>query len=239
MIRLESWNEYKNVLDEMSMATQYLEYVDRYFLFISRGSVSFFHILLRETPKSSDETDFETNYKAPENNVPLGFRNIITDGSNDVGVTADRLKTDAQFSTSAQSGFTYDSNYRVDWSNTEVSLNPVSQSYTQLYNYSGTGKLHEFVFDFDSDSVLIKLEVDGNTIFDIDGDMLDSIFSSGEGSATQGAFCLSWNPSNNRIRFTPSLPIKFSSSVTVSSKANSSSTSRDMQRYFVCITKDS
>lgn len=58
--------------------------------------------------------------------------------------------------------------FRLDHSFTKVDLNRSTESFDEIYNYAGSGRLKGFKVKFNSDRVRVKLTVDGEEIFDID-----------------------------------------------------------------------
>jgi len=127
---------------------------------------------------------------------------------------------------------------RVDWSGTEISLNPSTQPYTTLYSYNGSGKLGSVVVDFDSDNVYCRLTIDGEEIFDIDCAILDEIFDGSKDDPSFPFGWLKWNRAENVICFCPPCPVAYSSSILVEARANSNTSSRDMERYLISLTKE-
>lgn len=110
-----------------------------------------------------------------------------------------------------------------------ISLNNVSQEYTSIYSFSGSGELHNFVLDFDSDNILCKLTIDERTVFDLDCDILDNMLD--DETYTGSGLWIKWDSNRNALIFTAPQPIPFTAGFTISAKANSSSDSRDLDRY--------
>jgi hypothetical protein len=223
MIRLEKWQDFKTVLDQYSIKPYYIDYTSHYYLSAENGSISFDLVLFKSTPANSDQTDFETNY-LPDSNPDPKVRVTIVDPIT-VGAT------------------TLNPNYTsIDSSFTKIDLNRYYQSYNTIYDYSGTGKLYGFSMDFNSDNILIKLTIDGNSIFDIDLECIEDMTGNGDDEGGS-CFCnlgwINWNADRNIIKFKPPYPISYSSNIKIEAKANSNTSSRDMTAYLIDIVKES
>lgn len=137
----------------------------------------------------------------------------------------------------------YDSQQvRVELSNTEVSLPRSTEFFEGLYTYTGTGALSGFTMKFDSDSVIVRLELDSEVIFEIDCSILEDLLPNGNGDegAGNGKFSwLDWNKSKNILRFYPRYDLAFFSEVKIMAKANSNTNKRDMEAYLIDIVKES
>ena len=133
------------------------------------------------------------------------------------------------------------------WSNDEVSLNNSGQSFTEIFSYDGSGKFFGCNIEFDSDNIQVRIEVDGEALYeDYDtGDdfvncaFLDDITITGGEDNTENGLCIfDWNRSKNRLDVCFPCPIAYSTNVTIEARANSGSNSRDMERFQVILTKE-
>lgn len=152
-----------------------------------------------------------------------------------IGNVSDRLKVDANFSNSVTGS--YSSKARLDASLSSVTLS--TGSYTTIYNYSGTGYLIGFSVEFNNSSIIPRLQVDGETIFDT---LTTSQWSSlqvtnnstdrrqsGSGLVVSGA----------NIDFSFRNPIKFTSGINIAADANGGVVlSRTATAYLVYIVKE-
>ena len=222
MIRLEQWSDFKTILDQFSIYPQYVSYSEHYYLTISKNELKFDLILLKSTPANSDQLDFETNYLSHSN--PTAVQNVTVIGN----VTPNETTLDPTQS-------------QVDISFTKIDLPRSTEAYATIYNYNGSGKFHSFSMDFNSDNVMVKLTIDGNQIFEIDCKYIEDMSPSvGETGGIRAFFgWLGWESSKNVINFYPRYSIKFLSNIKIEAKANSNTTTRDMDGYLIDIVKES
>lgn len=127
-----------------------------------------------------------------------------------------------------------DKKLRIVASDSGIDLNSYSSGFTTVYSYSGEGQLVGFSLDFDSDNIICKLEIDSNTIFELDCSILDRLFSEDWKVEKLG---IGWDSSANRLTFS-SPNLLFRSNFTISAKANTTTTSRDCDRYLISYTKE-
>jgi len=132
---------------------------------------------------------------------------------------------------------TMSNDFKVEYSDTNISM---TSSYATIYSYSGSGKFHGFALDFNSDSVRVKLEIDGNEVFALTLDEVEGMqaFSSSgcddDSGAATGLVNMLKKASGNRLYFSPPCPIKYTSSVTVSGqRTGSSNKTMDKQMMFL------
>jgi len=134
--------------------------------------------------------------------------------------------------TSIENTFTVEANF------SNQSLNPQTGNFTEIYNYTGAGKFYGAVIKYNSDNIFQKIEIDGTDILDIDCDDLDRIFSGNAGKiAASARLPLSFDSNKNVLVFNPPAPIPYSTSIKLLSKANSNSSSRDVEGYLIYISK--
>ena len=129
---------------------------------------------------------------------------------------------------------------KIEASNTEIRLPALWEDYQTLYQYSGIGKLIGFTMDFDSDNILIKLTIDGEEVFNLDLDVIESmVYSNDDEKYTRMLGYLGWSKSQNTISFYPQSPIIYTSEIKIEAKANYNNYKRDMQSYLIQLTKES
>ena len=119
--------------------------------------------------------------------------------------------------------------YRVKYSDVNVN---VPASYATMYTYSGTGLLWGFKLDFNDDDTEVRLEIDGEEIFEILIDDLENIFSGEEIKR----FCGIGAGESDRIEFCPPCPIAFTSNVLIQARRTDGS-DNTMNRHLVAISK--
>ena len=127
----------------------------------------------------------------------------------------------------------------VDLSTSKVTLPRSTESFTSVYNYSGSGALSGFTVQFNSDNVIARLDVDSRTIFELDCAVLEDLIAHGSDSNGGKFSWVDWNKNKNTIRFYPRHDLSFASEVKIMCKANSNSNKREMCAYLVDIVKES
>lgn len=153
------------------------------------------------------------------------------DGTTLIGNTGDRLKVDA-----AGSVVSYlSSTFKVEPRFTPITITS-GGGYTTVYTYSGTGYLIGFNLEFNNADCIVKVVVDGGTLMDSNSiATLNTLLvttnstdrrQSGSGLITSGA----------ALDFSFRIPIKFSTSLTIS--AATGATSRTFLQGMVYIVKD-
>jgi len=159
-----------------------------------------------------------------------------TDGTL-IGNTGDRLKVDSTI-TSVSSGTlaTFSNKVVADITQTPIAISS-AVTYTNIYTYSGTGKLIGFNLEFNGVNVVVKLVIDGSTIFDgFDLSALNGFLVTadaqyrrqvGSGIVTQSS-SLDWSLK---------APIGFSTNVTISARL-SGGTAKNFQQGIFYISKD-
>jgi hypothetical protein len=224
MIRLEKWDEFKSVVDTHSISIQYTEFSDRYYLTAIKGGISFFHILVKGGENQTNQDDFDNNYKSSGNSLPeIGQINVQVQSDDAPGcpVISDKLK--------------------IEYSGSNITM---SSGYNDIYSYTGSGKLYGFALDFNSDSVRVKLTVDGNQVFALTLDEVEGMqaFSSSgcdDNSGTAEGICnMIKKASGNRLYFCPPCPIEYNTSVLIEGQRSGSS-NKYLDKKMVFLTKES
>lgn len=233
--RTGDWTEFKNQLSARNGSLQFKEKTNKYIIDLYDGNDIVFRIILSRDG-GADVTDFENNFKSSANQKLTNFSYT----SGDLNVTAGN---DASNPVSANPCLS--TKARIDsYFGPDVDLNNSGESFTTVYSYSGSGKLFCGMFEFNSDRIQFKLTIDSEVIFDLDLEDVEDFFpSSGDssgGNTGAGSTCwVSWNASKNTFKFMPTFPIEYSTQVLFEARANSSSNSREYERYMVELTKES
>lgn len=66
-LKVKSWSAFKSVVDSRKLSIQWVEVDGHYFMKAIDGPFALSHVMLKESPVSADQTDFEDNYKAAGN----------------------------------------------------------------------------------------------------------------------------------------------------------------------------
>jgi len=230
-MKLNNWIEIKTLLDislDIKNSLIYAEDNAFYRLNLNINQVDFVYSLPKYSTPSTDQIDFETNYKP--------FCNIRLDNYTYAG---DRLKVEAAINGTGSENMgspVLSSKTRVDWSATTINLPALSSPYATIYSYTGSGKLCSFILEFNSDDIFVKLTIDGTeVIFEMDCEELEKLT---EGEERLHPF-LTWvDDDSKRIIFDPDFPILYNSSVLIEAKCHKESTSKDLKRYIVHLTKE-
>lgn len=117
-------------------------------------------------------------------------------------------------------------------------INNVNQSFSSLYSYSGSGKFVGFSARFNDEDVIVKATIDGETLFEIDCDIMEILFDNTTASQNAYAGAVMWHDARNLFTFNPNFPIKFDTSVTIEAKANNTSNSRSIEQLLVNIVQE-
>lgn len=124
----------------------------------------------------------------------------------------------------------------------EATVTPISVTssvtYTTIYTYSGSGYFIGFNHEYNSTSIVIKLVIDGNTVFDgFDIGQYNSLAVTSNATtryqAGQGIIS-----SSSVFDFSFKYPIAYSSSVVISSRLTSGAVAKSFQQGIVYIQKD-
>jgi len=153
--------------------------------------------------------------------------------STTIGNTGDRLKTTA-IVTGVIAARDVISSPQIEYGFTKVDLPSYGQSFYTVSTVNDSGALHGFALRFNSDGVIIRLEIDGSEVFEIEAKELKDHFKVGNKDDRLPVFnsmWLIWNEQPKVFLFNPSSPISFNSSFTVKVKGNSGSTDRDLRAY--------
>lgn len=154
-------------------------------------------------------------------NKIMGLKQYLLGGTDGaaIGNTGDRLKVDANV-TGLGTGITpaFTSKSRVVVLTSTVQL--ATGSYTNCYTYSGSGLLYGFNVEFNNTSIIVRLQVDGETIFDgVTIATLNGLLGTGNDASRRQAGT-GIVTSSATIDWSLKQPIKFNSNVTISADAN-------------------
>ena len=117
-----------------------------------------------------------------------------------------RVKTDFEVSSSLRIIEAYDQNVTLP-----------DNSYYTIYTTTGEKAVSGIIIRFDDKKVFVKLEIDGQTIFDMNIEKFKEIVD--YNSAPYPSTYVSWNDGDKTFFFTPVFPIKANSSVTISARS--------------------
>lgn len=129
--------------------------------------------------------------------------------------------------------------FRIEFDEANIT---VGSSYTTLYSHNGTGKFFGGILDFNSDSVRVKLIVDGETIFELTLDEIEAIqsFSSGgcNDSSSMSNMTFLSKTSGNRLNLDFDLrPLYYETSIEIQAQRTSWSNKRQ-DRQLIYISKE-
>jgi len=126
--------------------------------------------------------------------------------------------------------------YRFDWSETEVEY--AGPSYALMYQYTGTGYLHGFHVDTDTDKMQLKLVIDNETIFEgFTAKLLSDLNFKSNGHKTLQSRGGPTTSDNSDIDISPHADIRFSQHVRIYIKRSDGANVK-MKKYIVFITKN-
>lgn len=111
-----------------------------------------------------------------------------------------------------------------------ANINNVNESYHTLYNYNGVGYLSCFELAFGSPDVLIRFEVDGEEIFEIDGELFYDNLREFDGISRE---LLMTN--QNFFIFKPKASVAFKENFKIQIKSNDTSNWKDFDFGYVMV----
>lgn len=154
-------------------------------------------------------------------NKVMGLKHYMLGGTDGtpVGNTGDRLKVDAAISgSSGASANSFTSKTRVIVQTSTINL--ANGSYTDIFNYSGSGLLYGFNVEFNNTAIIVRLQVDGETVFSgVSIATLNGLLGTGNDAARRQAGT-GIVTSSATIDWSLKQPLKYNSSVVISADAN-------------------
>lgn len=161
-----------------------------------------------------------------------------TDGTT-IGNVGDRLKvTDDGGSSSGTPGAPcFSDKYRSLFDGASLAL---TTSYQTRYTYSGSGKFVGFILAFSGSDLVVKLSIDSEVIFEVNGEDLSDVqigtpLGSGPNSQpTAGG--PSWDTTSKKMSFVPTFPIAYDTEVKIEIKRIGNNI--DVNRSIVTLTKE-
>lgn len=183
------------------------------------------------------------------------LESVMTDiGSGDISVSRDGVSVISGLNNqiNALKGFEADttsvevvggapvlpSTFKIEFDDSNIS---VTSSYATLYSYTGSGTFHGGTFDFNSDSVRVRLTIDGNVVLVLTLDEVESIQSFSSGGCNDGGvqnIQFVSKTSGNRLNLHFPVPIKYDTSVLVEAQ-RTSGYNKTQSRQLVYLTKES
>lgn len=148
------------------------------------------------------------------------------------------VKVDANISTiSGAVSTAFTPKTRVVFLTSPVALS--SGSYTNVYTYSGSGLIYGFNIEFNNTAVVVKVQIDGETIFDgVSIATMNGLIGTGNDAARRQAGT-GIVTSSSTIDFSMKQPIKYSSNITISADANGGGLlSRNFTQGIVYLSKE-
>ncbi len=93
-----------------------------------------------------------------------------------------------------------------------------NSTYTDIYTTTGVKTLSGFALEFDDKNVWVRLEIDGEEIFDLYCKKMKDILD--WNSASLPPMYVSWNDGLKAFYFTPNFPIKSTTSLKIQARGN-------------------
>lgn len=102
-------------------------------------------------------------------------------------------------------------------------------SFSDVYSYTGTGRVAGFLVQYSSKSIETKVLVDGNTLLQISADDID------QSQSNSDCIGLSWEPNKKVLKFYPRFPVYFNTDFKIQAKETSGE--QEIQYSLVSIEK--
>lgn len=107
-----------------------------------------------------------------------------------------------------------------------VDLPRSSESLQELVNINEFGILYSAALRFNNRSIIIRCEIDGELVFELDVENIYNMLSQND-TPTNTSMVFGFEDSKDLFTFKPSSPLMFRNSLKFYAKANSNSSSRD------------
>ncbi len=125
--------------------------------------------------------------------------------------------------------------YKLDYENTKIDLNRESEAMKEVYRKDGFGLLLSMAVEFNSDNVIVEILIDDELVLSID---CEDISRSGNDFKSGFSEGLEFESSRDILKFKPTFPVMYRTSLVVRAKANGNSSSRDFERILVERTEE-
>lgn len=236
------WDKFKALINDKELSIQYVEIATGYLLILVDGPLTLNCVIPKTSPANVYQIDFEDNYK--DNANQKIDKQEFANSDLRVTTVADTLITDNRIPVEAtviaqNSCPTLPNTFKIEYDGSNISC---PSSYATLYTYSGSGLFHGAILDFNSDSVQVKLEIDGNIVFELTLEQIEdmqSFSSSGcnDNGGSSNNVRIVTKTSGNRLNIWFDCPIKYTSSIILSGQRTGNS-NKTLDRKLVYIVKD-
>lgn len=130
-------------------------------------------------------------------------------------------------------------NLKFEYDNTIVDLNELNESYNEIYNYTGFGIFISAFFKLSKDEACVLVEIDGQTVTEIDIETLPSISSP---NSYADVLPIRYDNSDRVLSINFGSPVNFSRSIRFLFKRNSngggSKKAVELEAYAITLTKE-
>lgn len=130
-------------------------------------------------------------------------------------------------------------NLKFEYDNTTIDLNELNQDYNEIYTYTGFGIFISAFFKLSKSSACFLLEVDGQTVSEID---IDALPLTASADSYADVLPIRYDNSDRMLSVTFKDPINFSRSIRLLLKRNSNgggqNKSVELEAYGVTLTKE-
>jgi len=212
------WDSLKTFYLNNNADLSYIQEQSFYIVTALKGKLSFYSIIPISIPSNTKQDDFELNYKAIA--VNFGDSNIQKVSLSGVGIVGDSLKVSGL----ASSSDSVNSKMRVDVDTVSKDL---TNTYSPIYSYSGSGMLFSGNFIIDSDDIHIRLVVDSEVIFEVKMKDLDDIEDC-------GPFNIILDDEESQFGVVFGWPISYATSIEFQAKGNGDK----IEKSIISLTKE-
>ena len=130
-------------------------------------------------------------------------------------------------------------NTRYFFDSSKRNLNQASGPFEELFSFVGRGQLIEANFKFEKEKFFFQMEIDGETIIDIDIIELNDFFSfSNKDDNFNQRTSIVFEDSKNILSIKFPLPIQFNESVRFLAKTNEGNKEKEFRGYSVTINNE-
>jgi hypothetical protein len=107
----------------------------------------------------------------------------------------------------------------------------LTSSYSTLHSVSGSGLLFGATFVVDNDAVDCRIQIDGQTVFEFNGEFLKEVVNKDSDFRASGIFSVSND--GKRLYFTPQTPVRYTTSLNFSARLNGKKVKYQLYTYTV------